>query len=53
MEDVLHKIKVNLYENFLTDNPNDYSAKVISERSLSVKEICQTLDLPKACISLK
>jgi len=42
MEDVLHKIKVNLYENFLTDNPNDYSAKVISERSLSVKEICQT-----------
>jgi len=42
MEDILHKIKVNLYENLLTDNPNDYSAKVISERSLSVKEICQT-----------
>jgi len=43
MEDnVLHKIRVNLYENYLTENPNDYSAKVISERSLSVKEICQT-----------
>ncbi|MCL2131978.1 MAG: DUF4469 domain-containing protein [Lentimicrobiaceae bacterium] len=42
MEDILHRIRVNLYENYLTDNANDYSAKVISERSLSVKEICQT-----------
>jgi hypothetical protein len=42
MNDVFHKIKVNLYENFLTENPNDYSAKVISERTLNVKEICQT-----------
>jgi len=41
-DNILHKIRVNLYENYLTDNPNDYSAKVISERSLSVKEICQT-----------
>ena len=42
MDNVLHKIKVNLYENFLTENPNDYSAKVISERTLNVKEICKT-----------
>ena len=42
MENVLHKIKVNLYENYLTDNPNDYSAKVCSERTLGVKEICKT-----------
>ncbi|MCL2131397.1 MAG: hypothetical protein FWH36_02920 [Lentimicrobiaceae bacterium] len=42
MEDILHRIRVNLYENYLTDSANDYSAKVISERSLSVKEICQT-----------
>jgi hypothetical protein len=41
MANVLHRIKVNLYENFLTENPNDYSAKVISERTLSVKEICK------------
>ena len=41
MEGVLHKIRVNLYENLLTDNSNDYSAKVISECSLNVKEICQ------------
>ena len=42
MNEVLHRIRVNLYENFLTENPNDYSAKVISERTLNVKEICQT-----------
>lgn len=42
MDDVLHKIRVNLYENFLTEDPNDYSAKVISERTLNVKEICKT-----------
>ena len=42
MENVLHKIRVNLYENLLTENPNDYSAKVISERTLNVKEICKT-----------
>ena len=29
MEEILHKIKVYLYENYLTDNPNDYSAKVV------------------------
>ena len=41
-KEVLHRIKVNLYENLLTENPNDYSAKVISERTLNTKEICQT-----------
>ena len=40
MENVFHTIKVNLYENFLTDNPDDFSAKVISERTLGVREIC-------------
>ena len=42
MEELLHRIRVNLYENFLTENPNDYSARVISERTLNVKEICKT-----------
>ena len=42
MDSVMHRIKVNLYENLLTDDPNDYSAKVISERSLSVADICKT-----------
>ena len=41
-KDVLHKVRVNLYENYLTDNPNDLSAKVISERTLTPKEICNT-----------
>ena len=42
MEDnVFHRIKVNLYENLLTEDPNDYSAKVISERSLNTGDICK------------
>lgn len=36
MENVFHKIKANLYPNLLTEDPNDFSAKVISERSLNV-----------------
>lgn len=37
---ILHKIKAFLYENFLTENPNDYTARVSSERTLNVKDIC-------------
>jgi len=39
---ILHKIKAYLYENLLTkDNPNDYIARTVSERSLNVKQICE------------
>jgi hypothetical protein len=39
---VLHRIKAYLYDNALTkDNPNDFIARTISERSLSVKQICE------------
>jgi hypothetical protein len=39
----LHKIKAYLYDNQLTkENPNDFIARVISERSLSVKDICKS-----------
>lgn len=41
MADILHKIKANLYPNLLTEDPNDYAARVISERTLNVKEICK------------
>ena len=37
-----HKIKAYLYDNVLTEDPNDFIAKVQSERSLSIKDICQT-----------
>jgi hypothetical protein len=41
METILHRIKAHLYENALTkDNPNDYIARVNSERSLNVPQIC-------------
>ena len=42
MSNILHQIKVYTYPNHLTDNPNDHSARVISERSLGVAEICET-----------
>ena len=42
MEELLHNIKVYLYENFLTDDPNDLTAKVSSERTLGISEICRT-----------
>jgi len=39
---ILHRIKAYLYDNLLTrDNPNDFIARTISERSLSVKQICE------------
>ena len=37
-----HKIRAYLYDNALTDDPNDFVARVQSERSLNVKDICQT-----------
>jgi len=39
---ILHKIKAYLYDHALTqNNPNDFIARVSSERSLSIKEICE------------
>ena len=42
MANILHRIKAILFPNWLTDDPNDYSARVVSERSLNVSEICST-----------
>jgi hypothetical protein len=43
MATVLHKIKAWLYDNLLTqDNPNDYIARVNSERSLGIGDICES-----------
>ncbi|GHT82386.1 hypothetical protein FACS189467_7590 [Bacteroidia bacterium] len=38
----LHTIKAHLYDNALTEDPNDYVARVSSERSLSIKDICES-----------
>jgi hypothetical protein len=40
MGTMLHTIKAYLYKNYLTKNPNDYMARVSSERSVTVKDIC-------------
>jgi len=38
----LHKIKAQLHDNVLTDNPNDFIARVVAEKSLSIEDICQS-----------
>ena len=38
----LHTIKAYLHDNVLTENPNDLVARVHSERSMNVKDICQS-----------
>ena len=37
-----HKIRVKLYDNLLTPNPNDFLARVVSERSLTIRDICES-----------
>jgi hypothetical protein len=36
-----HTIKVWLYVNSLTDNPNDYIGRVSSDRTLTIKDVCE------------
>lgn len=42
MENILHRVKANLYDNVLTDDLNDFVARVISERTLSTADICKS-----------
>jgi len=39
MASLPHKIKASLYLNWLTEDPNNYSATVASERSLNITAI--------------
>jgi hypothetical protein len=41
MATIFHRIKAYLYKNPLTENPNDYTIRVASERSLNVSEVCE------------
>ena len=57
MATILHRVKAYLYDNALTkDNPNDFIARVSSERSLSVSDICESAatrggaDIPAAAM---
>jgi hypothetical protein len=46
MATVLHKVKAYLYDNaFTKENPNSYIARICSERSLNVKDICKSAAL--------
>jgi hypothetical protein len=37
---ILHRVRAYLYDNLLTEDPNDFIARVSSERSLNVEQIC-------------
>ncbi|MFT3737250.1 MAG: DNA-binding domain-containing protein [Breznakibacter sp.] len=39
---IKHSVKAYLYDNLLTDDPNDFSARVSSERTLGIEDICQS-----------
>jgi hypothetical protein len=39
---VLHTIKAWLFDNQLTEDQNDFAARVSAERNLSVREICRS-----------
>jgi hypothetical protein len=42
MSNNFHSIKAILYPNLLTDDPNDFIAKAISEKTLEVFDVCQS-----------
>jgi hypothetical protein len=42
MATILHRIKATLFPNLSTEDPNDFYAKVISERTLNIDEICDS-----------
>jgi nucleoid DNA-binding protein len=39
---VFHKIKAQLYDNVLTENTNDFIARVMSEKSLFVADVARS-----------
>jgi hypothetical protein len=42
MGTILHRIKAWLYKNLLTPDPDDYIIRPVSERTLGVREICES-----------
>jgi hypothetical protein len=42
MATILHSVKAYLYDNPLTSDPDDYAARVSSERNLTIDEICES-----------
>lgn len=40
MATISHRVKAHLYDNPLTEKPDDYTARVSAERSLDIDQIC-------------
>ena len=41
MSGIFHKIKAYLYKNLLKEDANNYTLRIISERSLNIREVCE------------
>ena len=41
-ETILHVVEIYLYENFLTPDPSDYVGKVETERTLGLRDVCES-----------
>ena len=35
-----HKIRAELYDNLLTEDPNDFAARVVADKPLTSKDVC-------------
>ena len=44
-ESILHVVEVFLYENYLTPKEGDYTARIETERTLSLKPVCESAAL--------
>jgi hypothetical protein len=42
MANNLHRVKAYLYDNLLTEDPNEFTARVSSERTLNVADVCNS-----------
>jgi hypothetical protein len=42
MATIFHRVKATLFPNLLTEDPDDFYAKVISERTLDIDDICNS-----------
>ncbi|MDR3260469.1 MAG: DUF4469 domain-containing protein, partial [Tannerella sp.] len=42
MANIFHRLKAYLYKNTLTPDPNDYIIRALSERTLNIRQICES-----------
>ncbi|MDR3269444.1 MAG: hypothetical protein LBT83_10305, partial [Tannerella sp.] len=41
MGNIYHRIKAYLYKNLLTPDKNDFIARILADRTLNIRQICE------------